>query len=517
MDAGKIGSYQPGNLFPSDRASIDAIRNEADTPDLKDEVAITGDKAIAETSKRPTQLAEHVPSELLVRFRGDVPGNMRSGKIKLKLVKRFDMPKMSADDPKGALCHYKIESGQKVEDVLMELGKDKRIAYVEPNYIWRIPEGEQDEENQPTRASEPEPGPPQNKPNDLDPQLWGLNNEGQTGGKADADIDAPEAWNIAVGNNDGGPVIAVIDTGIDYSHSDLKNNIWTNPGEIAGDGLDNDSNGYIDDVHGYDFCNKDGDPMDDHGHGTHCAGTIAAEGNNGLGVVGVNWKAKVMPIKFLSASGSGSTADAVESLLYATKMGVKITSNSWSGGAYSQALKDTIDAFPGLFIAAAGNAGTDNDREPRYPGSYDSPNIIAVAATDSSDRFAYFSCYGKKSVDLAAPGAKIYSTVPKDQYGNKSGTSMATPHVAGAAGLIWSKYPELTAGEVKERLLNSVDKIPGFEEKMVSGGRLNVYNAIKDPPPAPPQPPENPPQQPPPPENPPQQPPPPENPPQPPA
>ena len=215
-------------------------------------------------------------------------------------------------------------------------------------------------------------------------------------------------------------LVGVIDTGVDYNHPDLAANIWTNPGEIAGNGIDDDGNGYIDDVHGYDFVNNDGDPMDDNGHGTHFSGTIGGVGNNGIGVAGVNWNVKIMALKFLDSGGSGSTANAVAGVQYATMMGVDVTSNSWGGGGFSQALYDAIDAAGAAniaFVAAAGNNGANNDTSPAYPAAYDLPNIISVAATDDNDELASFSNYGAASVDLGAPGVDILSTLPGNQYG----------------------------------------------------------------------------------------------------
>jgi len=256
-------------------------------------------------------------------------------------------------------------------------------------------------------------------PNDssLD-SLWGMHNEEQTGGTTDADIDAPEAWEKHQGSSN--VVVGVIDTGIDYNHPDLVNNVWVNYAELNGvAGVDDDNNGYVDDIHGIDTVNSDTDPIDDQSHGTHCAGTIAAEGNNTIGVVGVNWRAKVAACKFLSATGSGSTAGAIECVNYFTALkqnGVNIvaTNNSWGGGGFSQALKDAIDAGGEagiIFVAAAGNSNSDNEQTPHYPSSYESPSIIAVAATNHDDTKADFSSYGLTSVDMAAPGKDILSTV----------------------------------------------------------------------------------------------------------
>ena len=221
--------------------------------------------------------------------------------------------------------------------------------------------------------------------------------------------------------------------------------------------------------------------MDDHYHGTHCAGTIGAVGDNNTGVVGVNWDVSIMPVKFLSASGSGSTVGAIKSVQYATKMGVDIMSNSWGGGRYSRSLKSAISAANDagvLFVAAAGNNGLNNDIYPHYPSSYEVPNVISVAATNSNDGLAYFSNYGVNSVDLGAPGVNIYSTIPNNAYEYLSGTSMACPHVAGVAGLLKAQYPGLTSEELKTRLFNGVDLISSLEEKTVTGGRLNAYKSL---------------------------------------
>ncbi len=321
-------------------------------------------------------------------------------------------------------------------------------------------------------------------------RMYGLNNTGQTGGTADADIDAPEAWNTTTGS--AGVVVAVIDEGVDIGHPDLRDNIWTNPGEIAGNRIDDDKNGYVDDVNGYDFANNDAsvydpDPISGGGdeHGTHVAGTIAAAGNNGTGITGVGWRTRIMPLKFLGANG-GYTSDAVEAINYAVNKGVKISNNSWGGGGDSQALQDAIaraEANGHLFIAAAGNGGSDgigdnNDAVPHYPSNYPNSNIVAVAATGDRDTRASFSNFGAKSVDLAAPGVNILSTLPGNTYGSYSGTSMATPHVAGVAALVKSQNTTLDDAQLKARLLNTVDKKTNLDGRVLTGGRLNAARAV---------------------------------------
>ena len=356
--------------------------------------------------------------------------------------------------------------GITVEDAIYQYRNDPRIEYIEPNYrVWAV----------------------ETIPNDSSfSQLWGLHNTGQTGGTSDADINAVDAWDIQTGTD---VLIGVIDTGVDWTHEELADNIWTNPGEIPDNGIDDDGNGYIDDVRGWDFVNKDNDPMDDNGHGTHVAGTIAAVGNNGIGVVGVSWSAQIMPLKFLGADGSGITSDAILAIEYAMMMSAKLTNNSWGSSGFSQALYNAI-AVSGnaniLFIAAAGNGGDDNigddnDQDPHYPSSYDLDNIISVASTNHNDAKSSFSNFGFTSVDLGAPGSSILSTVPGDTYSFLSGTSMATPHVSGAAALIWAQYPDLTNLQVKNRIVSTVDPIPALDGRSVTGGRLNAFVALAEP------------------------------------
>ncbi|MBN1669443.1 MAG: S8 family serine peptidase [Kiritimatiellae bacterium] len=309
-------------------------------------------------------------------------------------------------------------------------------------------------------------------------QLWGLRNTGQTGGVPGADINAIEAWDIATTSH---VVVAVIDSGVDYNHPDLAANIWANPAEIAGNGLDDDGNGYVDDVRGWDFYDSDNDPMDVGGHGTHVAGTIGAVGNNAEGVVGVCWQVRIMPLKFIGTF-SGSTADAIEAIEYATAMGAQVMNNSWGGGGYSVAMKEAIEAAHAaglLFVAAAGNSSEDTDTIAHYPSSYDVSNIIAVAATTDADLLASFSSYGATTVDLGAPGKNIWSTIPSHQYGQKSGTSMATPHVAGACALLWGVAgPGMSHMEVRQALLDGTEPLPALAGKCVTGGRLDLMQAV---------------------------------------
>ncbi|MFC1717863.1 Ig-like domain-containing protein, partial [Candidatus Poribacteria bacterium] len=371
---------------------------------------------------------------------------------------------------KGGAVKYRYKlisaiAAEASEAAIRELKKDKNVKYVEPDYEIQIA------------------GTIPNDPGFDD--LWGLHNTGQIIGTPDVDIDAPEAWDIETG--DSNLVIAVIDTGVDYNHEDLSANMWTNPGEIPDNGIDDDNNGYVDDYYGWDFCNSDNDPMDDYGHGTHCSGTIAAVGDNGIGVTGINWQARIMALKFIRSDGYGSTSDAIAAVQYATSMkqdfGIPViaTSNSWGGPDSSQALVDAIaesDAAEILFVAAAGNDGQNNDIIPFYPANHDVPNVISVAATDYFDDLAWFSNYGAISVDLAAPGVDILSTIPGNNYQYNDGTSMATPHVSGVVGLVKAQFPTITHLQIRDRILGSVNIVPGLQGSSVTGGRLNAWNAL---------------------------------------
>jgi subtilisin family serine protease len=378
---------------------------------------------------------------------------------------------------------WKTSSGN-VEQLISNNINNPALEYMELDYIITLPDvqttSRTKKENLATIT------PQTTTPNDPDyPLLWGLNNTGQTGGKPDADIDFPEALALVTGTQK--KPVGVIDSGIDYTHPDLAANMWINPGEIAGNGIDDDGNGYTDDVYGWDFANNDNDPMDDNEHGTHVAGTIGAVGNNNRGVIGVNPNnVSLVALKFLDASGSGATSNAILALDYATANGILITNNSRGGllPIPSQALEDAIKAVEekgGLFIAAAGNSSLNTDLVAAYPASYPNPSIISVAATDHNDKLAYYSNYGKNSVDLAAPGSDIFSTLPGNQYGSLSGTSMASPHVAGAVALVWSQNPTLTAQEVKNRVLNSADPMSDPIARVIwklDAARLNLFKAL---------------------------------------
>ena len=375
-----------------------------------------------------------------------------------QVVEEFKFPHRGVTD-QGPMLRLKLPAGGSVEDAVRKLSQDDRVEFAEPNYVYELQQAA-------------------NPPNDLDTRLWGLQNKAQRGGRIGADVHATDAWKVSTGSKK--PLISVIDTGIDYNHPDLKENIWTNPGEIPGDGIDNDGNGVIDDVHGYNAYADNGDPMDGNSHGTHCAGTIGAVGNNGLGITGVMQEASIMPVKIFSDGGSTSTDAIVRGILYSAKMGARITSNSWGGSARSEAIYQAFQSHPGLHVVAAGNSNFDNDRRDNFPSNYDLENIVAVAATDHNDHKAGFSQWGQKSVDVAAPGRDILSTIPGGKYEFYDGTSMATPHVTGGAGLILSAYPEATNAEVKARLIYGSDRKDALKGISVSNGRVNFGRSLED-------------------------------------
>ena len=404
-----------------------------------------------------------VPDELIVGFNAGVSETAQSD----ALAQAGATNKKAFKQIRARLVHG---PGKKLTEVEKALANDPRVAYVEPNYVV---------------STSVVPNDPQFS------QLWGMNNTGQTGGTADADIDAPEAWDVETGSPN--VVVAVIDTGVDFSHPDLAQQQWVNPGENCGssdptiscaqrsDGVDDDHDGYVDDWRGWDFLNHDNDPTDDNNHGTHVSGTIGAVGNNGVGVAGVDWNARIMALKFLGSNGSGSDADAISAVLYAADHGARVASNSWGGAPFDQGLIDAIayGASKGmLFVAAAGNDGVNMDVSPEYPAAFDSDALVSVAATDSSDQMAYFSNYGATTVDLAAPGVGILSTTPGNTYQSFSGTSMATPHVSGAAALVMSHFPGATLYGTKALLMRSADPKSNLSGTSVTGGRLNVFNAV---------------------------------------
>lgn len=412
----------------------------------------------------------HKNRRLLVKYKNDV-SSFKKDQLHFAMgaypVKSFEFP--------HNLELVEVARGISLKAAQEVLAEDPNVLYVEPDaelHAFLTP---------PPVEPPPVDEPPSNGPDPKYAQQWALNNVGQDGGTPDVDINAPEMWAKTIGNEN--IVIAVIDTGVNYNHPDLKANIWTNPGEIPGNGVDDDGNGVIDDVHGYNASAKNGDPMDDHGHGSHCAGVIAAESNNPYGGRGILQKAQVIGCKFLSADGRGTTADAIECLEYLYKLKTRsehpvniiATSNSWGGPENSEALADAIKAHKEegiLFIAAASNEGRNNDVVDVYPADYPIANIVSVAAIDNQDKKAWFSNYGSRTVHVGAPGVDILSTVLGDDYEKTSGTSMATPHVAGLAGIIKAYYPDADYIRIKNLIMAGGIPTPALEGKTISGRRI---------------------------------------------
>ena len=348
--------------------------------------------------------------------------------------------------PGLALCNT---SGISRDEAVEKISETPGVLYAEPDYLWTI-------------AKVPD-----------DPQFWrqwGLENTGQvyregvTPGKAGSDGRVVNGWDITTGS--GTVLVAVLDTGVDYTHPDLVSNMWTGP------------NG----EHGYDVINQDYDPMDDFGHGTHCAGLIGAVGNNGIGTSGVSWKTKIVAVKAINAQGAAYTSDIIKGIEYSTQVGADIVSCSFGGTEYSQALSDMITASPALFVCAAGNNGQSNDITPHYPSSYNLDNIIGVAGTNADDTLSSTSNYGS-SVHLAAPGIQIYSTSlmqsSGDRYTYLNGTSQATAMVAGMAALICETDNKLSPLEVRNLLMSHSDPVSSLSGRVAANGRVNLTSALQ--------------------------------------
>ncbi|HWP58697.1 MAG TPA: S8 family serine peptidase, partial [Candidatus Acidoferrales bacterium] len=418
----------------------------------------------------PGQPAAYVQNEILVKFRpaadesDKVVAHHNAGGKRAKVFKHV----------KG-LERIKLPPGLSVKDAIEFYQQNPEVLYAEPNYIVKTTA-----KAAATVAATPS-----------DPSfgsLWGLHNTGQSGGTADVDIDAPEAWNITTGSSN--VVVVVIDTGIDYNHQDLAANMFRNTADCNNNGFDDDGNGHTDDCFGIDTIHDDTNPMDDHSHGTHVAGTIGAVGNNKIGVVGVNWTVRLMPCRFIDASGSGTNADAIACLEYVKEMkdsGINIvaTSNSWGDNQFSQAMLDAINVQRQngiLFIAAAGNGnifgvGQNNDITPFYPCNYSLPNIICVASTNRKDARSSFSNYGRRTVHIGAPGSDILSTTPGNTYTTSSGTSMATPHVTGVAALLKAQDPTRDWKAIKNLILTGGDTKSAMANT-ITGKRLNANGAL---------------------------------------
>jgi uncharacterized repeat protein (TIGR01451 family) len=443
----------------------------------------------ASTVRTKQRSSEFVSGEIIVRFKEGTDAARSVGKARRELSVS-GAGRQIAVQVESIGRDHELVAGLRIARVAAEdtavaleaLRARPDVLYAEPNFIRRK----------------------QVAPNDPRyPEMWNLKNPGGTFSVAGADIKAEQAWDITTGNRNA--VVAVIDEGIDVSHQDLQANVWRNPGETAGNGIDDDANGFVDDVNGYDFFHNDASVYDGPGvnpdgsiidlHGTHVAGTIGATGNNSLGVVGVNWQTSLMALKFLGPDG-GSTADLLEALSYAKMMrdrwvtsggtqgaNVRITNNSYGGPEFSQAEFDAIQAIGNsgiLFVASAGNSAEDTYLLPEFPAAYDLPNVISIAATDKSDQLSGFSNIGSRTVHLGAPGSAILSTAPGNTYTFLSGTSMASPHVAGVAALVLAQHPDFSIERLRASVLFGGAPINSLTNKTETGNRLDAAGALQN-------------------------------------
>jgi subtilisin family serine protease len=372
--------------------------------------------------------------------------------------------------PRGGYQPINQDPVVKLKEKISLLKDSGLFHYVQPDYVYRRTLDATD-------------------PSYVDETMWGHKNTGQAGGVVNADSDIDLAWDLTTGSKD--VLVAVIDTGVRYTHQDLAEQMWVNAGEIPDNGVDDDLNGWIDDIHGINALVDSGDPLDVDDHGTGVAGVIGAQTND-VGIVGVNWDVQIMGCKFLGAFG-GLDSDGIECIDYAVEMGAHIINASWGGGPFSQALFDSIANAQNngvLFVAAAGNDGLNTDIFPHFPSNYELDNIISVGAMDRFDRLANFSNYGNVTVDIVAPGVEIYTTgsgdiagagntVPPDEdYDFFDGTSFSAPYVAGVAALVKSLFPDSQAREIKKRILSSAVPAPAYSSKVGTNGRLNAFEAL---------------------------------------
>jgi subtilisin family serine protease len=416
----------------------------------------------------------HVPNQVLVQFRVGATEEAKEslrGRVQAH-SEELVVAQERRSDGKGDLELWNLPPGLAIAHAVRELERDPSIDFVEPNWIYQ---------HQSTS----------NDPYYTNGALWGMYGDGTSPGNAFGS-QAGEAWVNSA--NCSGVYVGIIDEGLMWNHEDLAGNAWTNPYDPI-DGFDNDGNGYVDDVHGWDFAGNDNSVYDGSGddHGTHVSGSVAARGGNGKGVAGVCWQVQLISAKFLGRNG-GTTANAVKAVNYITDLktrhglNVVATNNSWGGGGYSTALYDAIasaGAAEILFVAAAGNSGVNIDASPMYPAAYNNANLISVAAIDKVGNLASWSNYGATRVDLGAPGVGIWSSVPtkKNQsaYNSYSGTSMATPHVTGTAALYAAGHPNSSASAIKGAILSTTVPTASLGGKTVTGGRLNTSGALCSP------------------------------------
>ena len=436
-------------------------------------------------SQRPSAVQRYADDRIVVKLKAGA-GSFSDPDVMAEEIVRF--PGVRAETVptrrRGDVSLIHLNRGLSVEEAVSRAKEDPRVEYAEPDYF--------------VYAMDTVPNDP------FFSEMWGLSSIGclfcEPANTA-ANVNATKAWDITTGSDD--IVAVVLDTGAQLQHEDLAANAWVNPLEIAGNKVDDDGNGFVDDINGWNFYdgnNQTFNPGVELSHGTHVAGSIGAVGNNGVGVTGVAWRVKLMSVKFLGGTnGKGSTSNAVRGIYYAIDMrnrgvNVRVINASWGGGSESQSLRQAIvDANNAgiLFVCAAGNSGDDTDVTPDFPSAYskEQPNAISVAAVSQAGSLASFSNFGHSSVSLAAPGVSIISTHPTVGYASFSGTSMATPYVSGIAVLLWSQEPFLTPAQVKQRIVDTSQPLPSLVSKLARSGRASAYDALINRIPAP-QPPE---------------------------
>lgn len=408
------------------------------------------------------QSAEYVPGEVIVKLKG----KSKSVQAQAFIGKAVSEKAMTLKGSWGGLNMHQfgLKPGQSVDAAIAELKADPEVEFAEPNYI--VHQQSAGLEGQPVAMSV------------VREQSGG---QVSTFSQTAAPIRSQEAWS-AMTPSLTPPVVAVIDTGVDLNHQVFVDSgaIWTNPNEVV-NGIDDDGNGYVDDVHGWNFVAGSNSPMDDDGHGTHVSGIILGTTQDITAASLQPATIRIMPLKFLDQNGSGTTSDAVKAIYYAVNNGAKVLNNSWGGGGFSNALLDAIAyAYDHkvVFVAAAGNASNNNDQNPTYPANYTVPNMISVAATSDLDGFASFSNYGSQTVHMGSPGVSIWSTLPNDTWGRSSGTSMATPFVSGLAALMVREAPSMNGYQVRELIFSGTDPVASLNSKTITKGRLDVYGGI---------------------------------------
>ena len=454
-----------GSLGAALALSLAACGGESGQPDIKDGTQPEANTPEATTpGTAPSATTKALPysaDKIIVRLKKGVEANTAlsiHSQMRTQVVNTYrSVPNLQV---------VSLPEELSVEKAIELYRKDPRVAYAEPNFVYELHQTIPDDE--------------------FFADLFGMHNEGQTGGTVDADIDAPEAWDLTTGSPD--VILGLLDTGFDYNHEDLAANAFVNPGEIADNGLDDDGNGFIDDVHGIDPTDGSGDPIDNDSHGSHVSGTMAGAGNNGVGVAGVNWEAKIVACAAFTPGGA-FLEDILVCMDYfldlktraENPVNIIATNNSWGGGGFSQALFDAIEAHNQagmLFVASAGNSSNDNDANPAFPATYPNENIISVLATDHDDEMAFFSSFGASTVDVGAPGLDVLSTVPGNDYAVFSGTSMAAPHTTGLVGLLKAQDPSRTPEQIKNLILTGGDVTNATDGFSLSARRINAFGSL---------------------------------------